>query len=100
MTSSDERLKIAERLKRAKGQSELVSAIGIDAYGARWTWNGVSNRIANLVYPTPNDSLARIADDLDAMRKELFSDERIEVDVNDDLKCLVHRIRMISGDAK
>lgn len=31
---------------------------------------------------------------------ELFSDERIEVDVNDSLKFLVHRIRMISGDAK
>ena len=35
MNSINERLKIAKRLRLARGQSELVNAIGIDAYGAR-----------------------------------------------------------------
>lgn len=95
--TSDERREVAARLRQASHtDSNLDVSIAIailDTIGE--VQRPIAAVLADLIDPTPNDSIARIADDLDAMRKELFGDERIEVDVNDNLKCFVHRLRMI-----
>lgn len=51
MTSSDERVEIAARLRKAHGIMAFVDALGIDL-DSDWAWTDVSKRVAELIDPT------------------------------------------------
>lgn len=49
--TSDERVKIAERMRKAHGIMAFVEALGIDV-DSDWCWTDVSRRVADLIDPT------------------------------------------------
>lgn len=49
--TSDERIEIAARLRKAHGIMAFVEALGIDL-DSDWAWTDVSKRVANLIDPT------------------------------------------------
>ena len=49
--TSDERVEIAERLRKAHGIMKFVDALGIDL-DSDWCWTDVSKRVADLIDPT------------------------------------------------
>lgn len=49
--TSDERIEIAARLRKAHGIMAFVEALGIDLDGD-WAWTDVSKRVADLIDPT------------------------------------------------
>lgn len=49
--TSDERRKVAERVRKAHGIMAFVDALGIDPDGD-WCWTDVSRRVAGLIDPT------------------------------------------------
>ena len=51
--TSDERVEIAARLRKAHGIMAFVEALGIDL-DSDWCWTDVSKRVAELIDPTCN----------------------------------------------
>ena len=49
--TSDERIEIAARLRKAHGIMAFVEALGIDL-DSDWCWTDVSKRVADLIDPT------------------------------------------------
>ena len=49
--TSDERIEIAERLRKTHGIMAFVDALGIDL-DSDWCWTDVSKRVADLIDPT------------------------------------------------
>ncbi len=49
--TSDERIEIAEKLRKAHGIMAFVEALGIDL-DSDWAWTDVSKRVADLIDPT------------------------------------------------
>ena len=49
--TSDERIEIAARLRKAHGIMAFVEALGIDL-DSDWAWTDVSKRVADLIDPT------------------------------------------------
>ena len=49
--TSDERVEIAARLRKARGIMAFVEALGIDL-DSDWAWTDVSKRVADLIDPT------------------------------------------------
>lgn len=49
--TSDERIDVAERLRKARGIMAFVDALGIDL-DSDWCWTDVSRRVADLIDPT------------------------------------------------
>lgn len=48
--TSDERIEIAERLRKTHGIMAFVDALGIDL-DSDWCWTDVSKRVADLIDP-------------------------------------------------
>ena len=49
--TSDERIEIADRVRKAHGIMAFVDALGIDV-DSDWCWTDVSRRVAGLIDPT------------------------------------------------
>lgn len=60
--TSDERIEIAARLRKANGITAFVEALGID-HDSDWYWTDVSRRVADLIDPTCTAKLKRVVVD-------------------------------------
>lgn len=62
--TSDERVEIAEKLRKTHGVMAFVEALGIDL-DSDWCWTDVSRRVADLIDPTCEvDSIEPVEDEL------------------------------------
>ena len=59
--TSDERIEIAEKLRKTHGIMAFVEALGIDLDGD-WCWTDLSKRVADLIDPVCHNQHPRASD--------------------------------------